>query len=112
MRHIGWLLSALVGDDLDHRVPARHKQAAPIGRDLAPDLVARTLQHEGALGAMALDQVLILENAERLTNGGPRNPAFGGKIVNGRNLLARRPQPGLDAPPEQASQLDVAGNAS
>jgi len=59
---------------------------------------------------MALDQVLILENAERLANGGAGNPAFGGKIVDGRNLLARCPQTGLDAPPEQARQLDVAGN--
>src|SRR6266545_3020350 len=110
MRHIGRLLSSLVRDDLDHRIPARHEQAAPIGRDLTPDLIARPLQHEGALGAMALDQVLILENAERLANGRACNPAFGGKIVHGRNLLARRPQPGLDAPPEQARQLDVAGN--
>jgi hypothetical protein len=59
---------------------------------------------------MALDQMLIFKNAERLANGGTGDPAFGGKIVDCRNLLARRPQSGLDAPPEQARQLNVAGN--
>src|SRR5262245_16023683 len=111
MRHMSRLLPALIGDDLDHRIPAGHEQAAPIGRHLAPDLVVRPLQHECALGAMALDQMLVFENAERLPNGGPRNPAFGSKIVDRRNLLARRPQPGLDTSPEQARQLNVAGNA-
>jgi hypothetical protein len=60
---------------------------------------------------MALDQMLVFENAERLTDGGASNSAFGGKIIHGRNLLARRPKPGLDAPPEQARELNVAGNA-
>src|SRR6185369_6537174 len=111
VRHMDRLLASLIRDNLDHRILARQEQPAPIGRDLAPDLVARPLQHECALGAMALDQMLVFENAERLTDGGASNSAFGGKIIHGRNLLARRPKPGLDAPPEQARELNVAGNA-
>src|ERR1700754_3709847 len=100
MRDMGWLLASLVRENLNNRILARQEQPAPIGRDLAPDLVARPLQHERALGAMALDQMLVFENAERLANGGAGNSAFGGKIVHGRNLLAGRPKSGFDAPPE------------
>src|SRR5689334_25360160 len=100
MRDMGRLLPPLVRENLNDRVLARQQQPAPIGRHLAPDLAARPIQHKCALGAMALDQMLVLENAERLANGGAGNPAFGGKIVDGRNLLARCPKPGLDAPPK------------
>src|SRR5690349_10319191 len=100
MREMGRLLPPLVRENLNDRVLARQQQPAPIRRNLAPDLVARPLQHERALGAMALDQMLVFENAKRLANGGAGDAAFGGKIVHGGYLRARCPKPGLDAPPK------------
>src|SRR5262245_17074639 len=91
MGDVGRLLPSFVRENFNDRVLARQEQPAPIGRDLAPDLVARPLQHKSALGAMALDQLLVFEKAERLANGGASNSAFGGKVVYGRNLLTRRP---------------------
>ena len=92
VRHVRRLLAALVGEHLDHRVLARHQEPAPIGRDLAPDLSLRALPDERALGAVARDQVLVLENAERLPDGGARHAAFGGQVVDGRDLLCPAPK--------------------
>jgi hypothetical protein len=88
--------------------PARHQKPRPVGRDLAPELFLRALLHEGALGAIALDQVLALELAQRLADGGARHAAFGREVLDGRDLRADVPFAGLDATAEQARELDVA----
>ena len=108
MRNVRRLAAALVREHLDQRVLAREQEPAPIGRHLAPELALRPLEHERALGAVTRDPLLDLEDAERLPDGGAGDAAFGGEVLDGRDLPALRPLPELDAPPEQAGELDVA----
>ena len=107
MRNIRRLGAALVGQHLDHRVVAVRQQARPVGRDLAPKLLSRTLADERALGAVAIDQPFAFEHVERFADGGARDAAFGRQIVHRRGLLGDRPVAGLDAAAEQARKLDV-----
>ena len=108
MRKIRRLGAAPVGQHLDHRVVAACQQARPVGRDLAPKLLPRTLADERSLGAVAIDQPFGFEHVERLADGGARNAAFGRQIVHRRRLFADRPVARLDAAAEQARELDVA----
>ena len=83
------------------------QQARPVGRDLAPKLLSRTLADKRALGAIAIDQPFAFEHVERFANGRARHAAFSRQIVHRRRLFGDRPVAGLDAAAEQARELDV-----
>jgi len=107
VRNIRRLGAAAVGKHLDQRVVAVRQQARPVGRDLAPQLLSRTLADECALGAIAIDQPLTFEHVERLADGCARHAAFGRQIVHRRRLFGDRPVACLDAAAEQTCELDV-----
>ena len=107
MRNIRRLGASPVGQHLDHRVVAVRQQARPVGRDLAPKLLSRTLADKRALGAIAIDQPFAFEHVERFANGCARHTAFSRQIVHRRHLFGDRPVARLDAAAEQARELDV-----
>src|SRR5206468_8277894 len=75
---------------------------------IEPEMRPGLFRDERALGAIARDQALVLEQAERLADRRARHAAFGHQLFDGRDLCAGRPLAGHDAAAEQGRELDVA----
>ena len=104
---------ALLGfEQLDARAFGREQQTRQIGGHCAPQLALRFLDHKSALRAEPFDEFVGFENVERLTHSGARDRALVGQFLDRRDLLADRPLPGFDAPPEQRGELYVARDAA
>src|SRR5665213_424144 len=97
-----------VAQHLDLGPLARAQQSRPIGFDIAPELLALALAHEGALGAKTLDQLLLRQLIEGLPDRGAGDAVFEGELVDRRNLVAHLPRSALDLAAKQRRELDVA----
>ena len=73
----------LVGKHLDDCLLARGEQPGPIGRDLAPELLAWPLADEGTLGAVALDEAFAFQHVESFPDGRAGHAAFGRQVIHG-----------------------------
>ena len=68
MRNLQGLMATLIRKQFDRGAIARHQQTGPVGGDFAPKLVVGPFFDERAFRAIALDQSLNFELAERLPN--------------------------------------------
>jgi hypothetical protein len=102
----------LVVKDLDRRVVFRAQQARPVGAHLAPQIARRPSANEGAARPEALDQLFGLEEIQCLPDRRTGDAALDREIVDGRDLSAHRPLPGLDPAPKQRRELVIARDAA
>ena len=83
-----------------------------IRRQVEPAIVRRSARDESAPALLGFQQVLGAQEFDRLANRHPRHAKFLFQLLDGRDFLAFRPVPGIDALTHHRGDLKIKRHAA